>query len=145
LQSLPKGEKFDTIIYIDVLEHIEHDVSELELAGSMLRSQGRVIVLSPAYQFLFTPFDAAVGHFRRYSRSSMRKLHPHGLELERLFSLDFYGIAMSMANRLLLRQSMPTKSQIRTWDKWIIPVSRVLDPVLRYSIGKSIVGIWLKP
>jgi hypothetical protein len=51
----------------------------------------------------------------------------------------------SAANQLFLRQSMPTRAQIGVWDRWIVPVSRVVDPVLGYSLGKSIVGIWRKP
>src|SRR6185503_1103577 len=97
------------------------------------------------HQFLYTPFDRAIGHFRRYSRPSLRKISPPGLDLEALFYLDSCGIALSTANRVLLRLSMPTKSQIGVWDKWVIPVSRVLDPVMGYSLGKSIVGIWRKP
>jgi hypothetical protein len=58
--------------------------------------------------------------------------------------MDACGIAASAMNRLLLRQSMPTKAQIGTWDKWTIPASGMIDPVLRGSIGKSIVGVWRK-
>jgi hypothetical protein len=50
----------------------------------------------------------------------------------------------SAANQLMLRQSMPTKAQIGVWDKFIIPVSRFVDPLLKYSLGKSIVGVWRK-
>ncbi len=118
---LQASESFDTIVYIDVLEHIEDDAGELKLAARRLRRGGRIVVLSPAHQFLYTPFDAAIGHFRRYNRSSLRKISPPGLELEKLFYLDAFGIAASAMNRLLLRQSMPTKAQIETWDKWIVP------------------------
>ncbi len=145
LQSLDPAETFDTIIYIDVLEHIEDDAAELRAAASHLRPGGRVIVLSPAHQWLFTPFDASIGHFRRYNRASLKKASPPGLTLERLFYLDTCGIMASAANQLFLRQSMPTRAQIGVWDKWIVPVSRLVDPVLRYSLGKSIVGIWRKP
>jgi SAM-dependent methyltransferase len=145
LQSLDEGESFDTIVYIDVLEHIENDADELKMAGTRLRPGGRVIVLSPAHQSLFTPFDAAIGHFRRYNRSSLRKVSPPDLQLEALFYLDACGIVASAANQLLLKQSMPTKAQIGVWDKWIIPASRVIDPILMYSLGKSIVGVWRKP
>ena len=51
----------------------------------------------------------------------------------------------SAANRLLLRQSMPTERQLQPWDRRIIPVSRVFDALLRRSMGKSIVGVWRKP
>ncbi|MGH9597485.1 MAG: class I SAM-dependent methyltransferase [Edaphobacter sp.] len=144
LQSLA-GQHFDTIIYIDVLEHIENDREELIAAASLLRPGGRVIVLSPAHQRLFTPFDAAIGHFRRYNRSMLQAISPTGLHLERMRYLDSVGLFASSANRLFLQQSMPTKAQLRFWDGWMVPISRVLDPLFSYSIGKSIIAIWHKP
>ncbi len=142
VQDLNAGRDFDTIIYIDVLEHIERDREELAAASSLLRANGRIIILSPAHQWLYTPFDKAIGHFRRYNRPMLRSITPPNLRLEKLLYLDSAGLVLSMANLLLLRQSMPTKTQLHFWDQWVIPVSRVLDKSLVNSIGKSIVGIW---
>jgi SAM-dependent methyltransferase len=144
VQSLDHDQTFDTIVYIDVLEHIEDDAAEIQRAANRLRPGGRVIVLSPAHQWLFTPFDSSIGHFRRYNRSSLTKVSPPGVQIEEIFYLDSCGIVASAANQLMLRQSMPTKAQIGVWDKFIIPVSRFVDPLLKYSLGKSIVGVWRK-
>jgi len=144
LESLP-GQMFDTIIYIDVLEHIENDMEELNRAASHLRPAGHLIVLAPAHQRLFSPFDAAVGHFRRYDRPSLQAISPAGLRLERWRYLDCAGLTLSAANRVLLRQSMPTKAQLGFWDRCIVPVSRVLDRLFLYSLGKTIVAIWRRP
>ena len=145
LSAIRPGDTFDTILYIDVLEHIEDDAAELSNAAQMLRPGGCLIVLSPAHQWLFTPFDAAIGHFRRYDRSSLRRVSPPGLTIERIFYLDACGIAASAMNQLFLRQSMPTAEQLKMWDRWIIPVSRLIDPLLMHKLGKSIVGVWRKP
>jgi SAM-dependent methyltransferase len=142
LQSLDASRKFDTIIYIDVLEHIEHDREELESAASRLRVGGRLIVLSPAHQWLFTPFDAAIGHFRRYNRPMLRKLSPANMRIEQLTYLDSAGLALSLANLLLLRQSMPTRAQLRFWDRCVVPISQGLDRCFCGLLGKSIIGIW---
>lgn len=144
MQDLTAEERFDTILYIDVLEHIEDDTGELRMAAARLRPGGRIIVLSPAHQFLFTPFDSEIGHFRRYNRPLLRKASPPGLDMEKLIYLDSCGIALSAANRVLLRQAIPTEAQILVWDKWVIPISRVLDPIFSYKLGKSIVGVWRK-
>ena len=144
LQSLD-GQQFDTIIYIDVLEHIENDREELNAAASHLRPGGRVIVLSPAHQRLYTPFDAAIGHFRRYNAPMLRAISPSGLRLERMRYVDCVGLFASSANRLFLQQSMPTRAQLAFWDRWMIPISRVFDKLFGYSIGKSIIAIWHKP
>ncbi len=143
LDSLP-GQQFDTMIYIDVLEHIGNDGEELNHAALHLRDGGNLIVLSPAHQRLFSPFDAAIGHFRRYNSAMLRAISPPGLRLERMRYLDCAGLILSAANMLLLRQSMPTKAQLKFWDSFVIPVSRIFDRLFLYSIGKTIIAIWRK-
>jgi SAM-dependent methyltransferase len=141
LQSLT-DQQFDTIIYIDVLEHIENDVEELRQAVWHLRPDGHLIILSPAHRFLFSEFDTAIGHYRRYNSASLRTIAPANLRLVRMRYLDSAGLILSAGNRLLLRQAVPTKTQLRLWDHWIVPISRVLDKIFLYSIGKTIVVVW---
>jgi hypothetical protein len=143
LRSL-NSQQFDTIVYIDVLEHIEDDREELKRATLHLRSKGHLIVLSPAHQSLFTPFDAAIGHFRRYNRSMLGRISPPCLSFTCVRYVDSFGLFASAANALLLRQSMPSTAQLRFWDQWMVPISRVLDPCFRYNIGKSIIAVWRK-
>jgi hypothetical protein len=59
--------------------------------------------------------------------------------------LDSVGVIASGANRLLLRSGMPTASQVALWDRVMVPVSRVIDPLFGRRIGKSILGVWRKP
>ncbi len=135
---------FNTILYIDVLEHIEADRAELLKASKHLHSGSRLIVLAPAYQSLYSPFDKAIGHFRRYNRESLSALTPPDCYIEKMVYLDSVGVAISFGNRLLLRQSTPTDEQIQFWDKRIIPISRVIDRIIGYNAGRSIIGIWQK-
>jgi SAM-dependent methyltransferase len=139
------GRRFDAVLYIDVLEHIEDDSGELAGAFSLLKPEGHVVVLSPAHQFLFSDFDAAIGHYRRYNKRTLRACTPPGSRMVAMFYLDCLGMAASLANRLLLKQSNPTVAQIQTWDTYIIPCSRALDPLTGFSLGKTIVGVWQKP
>lgn len=138
--DMPEAEKFDSIIYIDVLEHILDDKEEIQRALRLLSGDGYLIVLSPAHQFLFSPFDESIGHFRRYTRKSLRKIVP--AKIVTLRYLDAAGMALSLANRLLLKQAMPTLPQIQFWDKRVIPISRIIDRLLSYRVGKSVLGIW---
>lgn len=133
---------FDTLLYLDVLEHIADDRAEVTRAARHLRAGGKLVVLAPAHQSLYSPFDRAIGHHRRYDKASLRALAPEGLTLERLFYLDSAGLAASLANRVLLRQSLPTLAQVRTWDRLLVPLSRALDPLLFRSAGKTVVGVW---
>jgi SAM-dependent methyltransferase len=145
LQAVDPARRFDTILYIDVLEHIEDDRGELRLAASRLRPGGRIVVLAPAHQSLYSPFDAAIGHFRRYDRRSLAALRPDGLKEESLFYLDSAGLLASAANRLLLRAAMPTPAQIRLWDRRLVPVSRVLDPLIGCRAGKTVIAVFREP
>ena len=52
------------------------------------------------------------------------------------------GVIAALGNRLLLRQAMPTERQILLWDRVMIPCSRLIDPLIRYRIGKSILAVW---
>ena len=136
------GKSFDTILYVDVLEHIADDRGELAAAASLLRAGGRLVVLSPAHPFLFSPFDRAIGHYRRYERASMLACSPPGCPVESLFWLDAVGMLASLGNRLVLHSRHPTPGQIRFWDRYMIPVSRVLDPVLGYRLGRTMCAVW---
>lgn len=142
VRSLEPSRRFDSILYLDVLEHIENDRVELENAAERLAADGRIIVLAPAHQALFTEFDRAIGHVRRYDKRSLAAIAPAGLTRERLFYVDSVGLGASLANRVLLHQSAPSHGQIQFWDRMMIPISRALDPVLLRSVGKSIVGVW---
>lgn len=145
LYDIPAEARFDTIIYIDVLEHIADDHSEMALAAERLRPSGRVIVVSPAYQFLYSPFDAAIGHHRRYNKVSLRRAAPKTLLEERMVYADAVGLAASLANKLLLQRSMPSLREVLVWDRLMVPLSRIIDPVLARAIGRSIIGIWTRP
>ncbi len=140
--DLEPGERFDAILYIDVLEHIEADRAELAQAAAHLAPGGRLVVLSPAYPFLYSPFDKAIGHYRRYTRGSLAALTPPGCRLTLLRYLDSVGLLTSLANRLFLRQSLPTQAQILFWDRNLVPLSRRLDPLLGFRAGRSIIAIW---
>ena len=144
LADLPEQRRFDTVLYIDVLEHIAGDRAELIRASAHLNPGGHIGVLSPAHPFLFTPFDSAIGHFRRYTRDSLRAAAPPQLALCKLIYLDSAGLLASLGNRVFLRRSMPTEKQILAWDRLLVPVSRLLDPVLGGRAGKSVLGVWTR-
>ncbi len=145
LKDLTAAAMFDAILYIDVLEHIAKDADELAGAAARLRPGGRLVVLAPAHPFLFTPFDAAVGHYRRYSKGSLAACGPSALALERVVYLDSCGLLASLGNRLLLRQRMPTPRQVAAWDRLLVPASRWLDPITGYRLGKSVLAVWRQP
>ena len=144
LSDMDKGLRFDTILYIDVLEHIENDAKELKAAAQALNRGGRLIVVSPAHNWLFTSWDRAIGHFRRYTRKTLLDLTPPEMYCLRHIYIDSAGLFASLGNRLFLKQSQPKRSQILFWDKVLVRLSRILDPILFHRFGKNLVAVWEK-
>lgn len=140
---------FDAILYADVLEHIEDSVAEVGRAAQLLRPGGRLVVVVPAYPALFSEFDAAIGHHRRYTRRMLRSEFSAGFpegHITTLRHLEAVGVFPSLLNKLLLRQSAPTPAQVKLWDTWMVPISRrVLDPLVFGTFGKSVIGVIEKP
>lgn len=144
LRAIPSSlGPFDAILYVDVLEHIEDDAAEVAEAADRLRSGGTLVIGGPAHQCLYSPFDACIGHYRRYSQRTIEQLVSSVKTLKPLQFryFDSAGILLALANRWLTRQRLPRRSQIRAWDALVIQVSRGLDPLFGYRLGKSFVAI----
>lgn len=138
------NENFNAILYIDVLEHIEDDVSEIIKAWSFLPDKGKLLINVPAHQFLFSNFDSSVGHFRRYSRREILKkisgLGPSA-KIQKIQYLDSIGFFLSFASKIFLSQSQKINLQkVRTWDR-LISVSKWIDLFTLNRMGKSLVVV----
>jgi len=144
LRSFKQKTCFDCVLYIDVLEHIKNDRSEIEAASRLIRTGGCLVVLSPAHQWLFSEFDRQVGHFRRYTKSELEALTPPGYTMEKSKYLDSLGTILSLGNVLLLRKAMPARWQIALWDSVCVPCSRGIDRVLGGRVGRSVLVVWHK-
>jgi SAM-dependent methyltransferase len=134
--------KFDTIIYIDVLEHIEASVAEIQQVKARLKPGGHLIILVPAYNFLYNNFDKKIGHFRRYNKRLLLQEVDGSLRKERLFYLDSLGFFASLANKLILKKELPSLENVRFWDNWLVPPSKVFDVLYFRSFGKSLIGVF---
>lgn len=140
-EVLTEEEFFDTVLYIDVLEHIEDDHAELLRIQRHVRPKGNVIVVSPAHQWLYTSFDNKIGHFRRYGAKTLLAAVPQGLTVKKIAYLDSVGLLASLANKLLLKSGNPNKTQILFWDRVLVRCSRFIDPLLGYKCGKTILCV----
>jgi SAM-dependent methyltransferase len=142
LDGLPDQMQADTILYADVLEHIEDDVEEMRRAARRLRLGGHLIVLAPAHAALMSSFDIAVGHHRRYAKADIPRLTVEGLTVVNKLYLDSIGMLVSASNRAILSQSVPSRAQILFWDRVCVPLSRALDAIIRWTAGKSMLVVW---
>ena len=144
ISSFENMAQFDTVLYIDVLEHIENDEVEVKMAVERLNYKGKLIILSPAFPSLYSNFDKAIGHYKRYTKKELISMLPESMKQESLIYLDSFGLFLSLTNKIFLKQEYPSKKQIHFWDKYIVPVSKISDKIFNYSFGKSILGIWQK-
>jgi ubiquinone/menaquinone biosynthesis C-methylase UbiE len=136
--------KFNCILYMNVLEHIKDHEKEINFAISKLYRNGFLIILVPAHQKLFTEFDKAVGHYRRYSMNFFKKKFKNSV-LEKLIFLDFFGYFLYFFNNLFLKKEVyPSKFKILIWDKIFTPITIVIDFLIRYKFGKNILCIYKK-
>lgn len=137
-------EKFDSILYLHVLEHIKDDNKEIYEATKKLKSGGYLIIMAPAHQKIYSNLDKAVGHFRRYEEDFFKKKFDN-LELVKLKFLDSMGYVLYFLNKLVFsKETFPSNFKIFLWDKIFTPITIFFDFLTNYKIGKCIVAIYKK-
>ena len=138
--------EFDTIVCMNVLEHIADDRSALRHMMEMLRPRGTLFLLVPAHNSFFTPWDDASGHFRRYSKRDVRAMISEVPDSSRFQVTQYYFNAIGGLGHFFVFQVLgkaPTKSvagEIGFFDKWIVPVMRRIEG-RRTPFGISLVSV----
>ena len=134
--------KFDTIMYLNVLEHIEKDKEEIKTAISRLNSKGHLIILVPAHNRLYSKFDEAVGHFKRYEINFFKNLSLENCKIKKVIYLDAMGYFLYYLNKIFFsEETYPSKLKIFIWDKIFTPLTFILDKLLLNKFGKNILYI----
>ena len=152
LATIP--EQFETITIIDVLEHIEDDVQQLELMYDRLEEGGRLVVVVPAHQWLYGQRDRNVGHFRRYSRKVLiERVQQTGFEVQSSRFWNMLGVAPYWFSERVLKKELNTSLRndsqqgflkrslaagLRTWFRGI-------ENNVSFGFGLSVICIAQKP
>jgi SAM-dependent methyltransferase len=144
LRSLfPAG--VDTVFTINVLEHIEDDATAIANLVDVLKPGGHLLISVPALMFLYNDLDRLAGHCRRYTTRRLQDLlSDQPVEIVRLSYFNPIGGLGWLANRLKRYDSLndaAVNGQIALFDKYIVPVSRALDPLSRGFFGQSVTCI----
>jgi hypothetical protein len=143
IHDVPGGD-WDTIVSINVLEHIEHDQEELALYHALLKGkQGALALFVPARPELYAPIDRDFGHFRRYTRSeTVSKLTGAGFKVERIRYFDFAGYFAWLICCRLLRQRNFKPASMRWFDQMIFPWENFVETkICAPPIGKNLLTI----
>ena len=136
------SETFNTILYLNVLEHIEKDVEEINQALKKLKANGHLIILVPAHNELYSKFDKAIGHIKRYKIDFFKSLKLDNAEVMELYYLDSLGYFLYYLNKIFFKEEIyPSKLKIFLWDKLFTPFSMILDKLLYYKFGKNVMCV----
>ena len=140
-----KDNAYNTILYLDVLEHIENDENELEIAFKSLKTGGALIVNVPAFQHLYSQFDKDIDHFRRYSKNDLKKLtNKFKFSKTKLIYYDSIGYFLSIGSKLITKNYLNNfEKKIKIWDT-LMPISKIIDLIIFNLIGKSLIMICIK-
>ncbi len=135
-------EKFDTIVCSNVLEHIQDDVLALRHMKQLLQSDDRLVLLVPAHQILFSQIDTGLGHYRRYSRETLRKaLEAAGFQIEHMATFNFLGALAWWWSGKVMRNNDLGTGGIKLFDR-LVPLLRVIDPILsKLFFGVSVIAV----
>lgn len=129
----------DTIIYINVLEHIEDDLLELETVRQTLTQKGRVCIFVPALPALYSEFDKNIGHFRRYRKNDLlKKCEKTGFKIVLSRNFDFLGILPWLIKYRLLKSTKMESGAVKLYDDVAVPVIRRLERFLPPPTGKNL-------
>lgn len=133
-------ERFDTIICLNVLEHVEDDHRSLVVMRRLLEPRGRLVLLVPALSALYGTLDVALGHHRRYGRRDLTtKFAAAGLAMRHLEYFNLAGIpGWWLAGRVLRRRLIPSGS-LKLYDA-LVPLFR-LERFLPWRVGQSLIAI----
>jgi hypothetical protein len=134
-------EYFDSIVYVNVLEHIEKDEDELGYIHNSLKKGGNVCIFVPALSWLYSDFDRSIGHYRRYHKKELRKkLEKLGFEVISINYFDIIGI-IPWFIMLKILKGKPDPKKIAFYDKVVVPFSRVIESFIPLPFGKNLIAI----
>lgn len=135
-------ERPDSIIYVNVLEHIPDDEAELRAVREALAPGGRAFVFVPAFAWLYGSFDRQVGHQRRYTRPELRgKCERAGLRVLKAVYVDAAGVLPWWLKYRVLRSEKMEPAAVRFYDRVCIPLLRRAEALAPPPFGKNVLVV----
>jgi len=154
LVSQPGSEAFgelkrylpDSVVCVNVLEHIEDDAAALRAMAEILIPGGVIVLLVPAFEALYGPIDRNLGHYRRYRRGPLRKLAGAvGLEVRKLHYINALGLFGWWVNARVLKRETQSDRQIAVFDRWMVPIFSALEGAIHPPFGQSLLAVLRRP
>lgn len=138
-ESIRNDERPDSILYVNVLEHIDDDEGELAAISQTLEHGGRASIFVPALRQLYGSFDSEVGHVRRYKKAELEeKCERAGLRVILSRYFDVLGIVPWWLKYCVLRSNKMEPGAVHFYDKYCVPLTKAAEGLLRPPVGKNI-------
>ncbi len=129
----------------NVFEHIENDQDVIKQIYKKMTNGGFIFIFVPAYQTLYSSFDERLGHIRRYEKKQfISLLEKANFRIKKWSYFDSFGFIAALIYKFINKNGKLTKKQIRLFDKFIFPFSRIFDFIFGNFFGKNIYAIAYK-
>ena len=129
----------DSVIYVNVLEHVADDGAELRIVREALAPGGRLFVFVPALRWLYGSFDRQVGHVRRYTKRELaRKCERAGFRVVKAVYFDAAGVLPWWLKYRVLRSEKMEPAAVRVYDEFCVPVLRRVEALAPPPVGKNV-------
>ena len=130
--------KYDSVIFINVLEHIQQDLDAIKNAYNITRPGGKLIIFVPALQFLYSKFDRSIGHYRRYQKSELTKLVQNAsFKIMSCKYFDSIGIVPWFVFMKVMGRGLSSRNTF-TYDTFVVPWLKILEKKISPPLGKNI-------
>jgi 2-polyprenyl-3-methyl-5-hydroxy-6-metoxy-1,4-benzoquinol methylase len=132
--------EFDSIICLNVVEHIENDDIAIKNMIKLLKNDGHLIVLVPAFQSIFNNIDRTLEHYRRYNNKTVLKLMAkHGLPIKTFYFNSMGVLAWFISGKILKNRTIP-EGQMKIYN-YLVPLIKLIDKLIFKKMGLSIVCV----
>jgi len=140
-----KKRKFDTIVSLNVFEHIENDQKAINNCYTLLNDGGHICLLMPAHMLAYSDIDKNLGHFRRYTLKELeKKLKKSGFEIIESRYLNVLGLVGWFVSGKILRKDQLETDQLSLFDAISTPFL-FLEKIFRSPLGLSVFVVARKP
>ncbi len=144
-QHMPAGYKADTVVCLNVLEHIQDDAAAVRMFANLLGPDGTVILLVPAVPAAYGPIDRRLGHFRRYSRTGLAALvSKAGFSIEKMRYFNLVGLLGWVWNTRFAPREKQSDGQIYFFDRYLVPWFSRVESMFPPPIGQSLLAVGRK-
>jgi len=137
-----RNNSYDTVIMLNVLEHIKKDKTVINKIYKLLKKNGHLIILVPAMNFAYGELDKCLGHHKRYNKKDLKKLFSRsGFSLIKMFYMNFIGVfGWALNSRIFRRKSFPQRQTV-IFDRVFVPVLKPIEKLIPPPIGQSLIAV----